>query len=209
MARAVTRSATGHDPTAGAPGAAERWGHGACPRGRRTRDERRSTISRTAWIHLFVFLHVLGAIAAVGPTLTYGLLAFLGERRGAAHRAFALDAIGWIDRHLATPAFVLQAGTGSALIFLARWPFFQTAWLLTGVAIYAFVAVVAVTVYAPLVRRQRALAHELAAHPDDRALAGRYGQVARRSRNLGLLIVVLTLAIVYLMVAKPTLWSAG
>lgn len=171
--------------------------------------EGRGAISRTAWIHLFLFLHVLGAIAAVGPTLTYGLLAFLGERHGPAHRAFALDAIGWIDRHLATPAFILQAGTGSALIFLARWRFLQTAWLLTGVAIYALVALIAVTVYAPLVRRQRALAHELAAHPDDPTLADRYREVARRSRNLGLLVAVLTLGIVYFMVAKPTLWSPG
>lgn len=173
------------------------------------RHGRRSTISRTAWIQLFVFLHVLGAIASVGPTLTYGLLAFLGEREGPAHRAFALDAIGWIDRHLATPAFILQAGTGTALIFLARWRFFHTAWLLVGVAIYALVALVAVTVYAPLVRRQRALAHELAAQPDDRTLAHRYQEAARRSRNLGLVIAVLTLAIVYFMVAKPALWSAG
>jgi uncharacterized membrane protein len=189
-------------PTWGAPGHRAR-SHERCA------SNEEATVSRAAWVQLFGFLHVLGAIAAVGPTLTYGLLAFLGERRGPAHRAFALDAIGWIDRHLATPAFVVQAGTGTALIFLARWRFLQTAWLLLGVAIYALVALLAVTVYAPLVRRQRALAHTLAARPTDPGLASRYAEAARRSRALGVLVVVLTLAILYLMVVKPPLWSPG
>jgi uncharacterized membrane protein len=166
-------------------------------------------MSRATWIQLFLFLHVFGAIAAVGPTLTYGLLLMLGERRGPQQRAFAMGAIGWIDNHLATPAFIVQAGTGSALIFLERWTFYRTAWLLTGVGIYVVVAVVAMTLYAPMVRRQRTLAEQLAEEPADPNLNRVYATVAVRARAVGILVAVLTVAILYFMIVKPELWSAG
>jgi uncharacterized membrane protein len=166
-------------------------------------------MSRATWIQLFLFLHVFGAIAAVGPTLTYGLLLMLGERRGPQQRAFAMAAIGWIDNHLATPAFVVQAGTGSALIFLERWTFYRTAWLISGVGLYMVVVVIAVMLYAPLVRRQRVLAEGLVEAPTDPLLNDEYGTLAGRARSVGILVAVLTIGILYFMIVKPELWSAG
>jgi uncharacterized membrane protein len=166
-------------------------------------------MSRATWIQLLLFLHIFGAIAAVGPTLTYGLLLMLGERSGPQQRAFAMGAIGWIDNHLATPAFIVQAGTGSALIFLERWTFYRTAWLLTGVGIYVVVAVVAMTLYAPMVRRQRTLAERLVEEPADPNLNREYATVAVRARTVGILVALLTVSILYFMIVKPVLWSAG
>lgn len=166
-------------------------------------------MSRATWIQLFAFLHVLGAIAAVGSTLTYGLWFRLGDRAGPAQRAFVLRSVSWIDNHLATPAFMAQAVTGVILILLIEIDFFQTAWLLLGVALYVVMTLFAIAVYAPTVKRQIALAERAAADPAERDPNGGYAAVARRSRTYGIAAVMLTLAIVYLMVVKPALWSAG
>jgi uncharacterized membrane protein len=166
-------------------------------------------MSRASWIQLFLFLHVFGAIAAVGPTLTYGLWLLRAEKAGPQHRAFVLRTTSWVDGHLATPAFMVQAVTGVVLLLLERLRFFHTAWLLTGVAIYAVTAVFAVTLYAPVVRRQIALAERLAEASEDRALSAEYSVVAARARAFGIAAIVLTVAILYFMIVKPPLWSAS
>lgn len=166
-------------------------------------------MSRAAWIQLFLFLHVFGAVAAVGPTLTYGLWLSRAERSGPAVRAFVLRTTSWVDGHLATPAFMVQAVTGVALILLLRIRFLHTAWLLSGVSLYVVTAVFAITVYAPVVRRQIALAEHLAGRPDDPAAVEEYASVSRRARALGIAAILLTVAILVFMIVKPALWSAG
>src|SRR5437870_3845182 len=108
-------------------------------------------MSRAFWAQVFLFLHVTGAVASVGPTLAYGVWLSQGERAGPEFRAFALRSISWVDRHLATPAFMVQSLTGMALVLLLRIPFFHTGWLLAGVGIYVATAVFAVVAYAPVV----------------------------------------------------------
>jgi uncharacterized membrane protein len=166
-------------------------------------------MSRSTWIQVFVFLHILGAITAVGPTLSYALWIRLGERGSAAERSFALRGISWVDNHLATPAFMAQAATGIVLILLLEIDFFETAWLITGVGIYVVLTVFAIAVYAPVVKRQVALAERLAAEPGDETAGREYPDVAARARTFGIVATVLVLVIVYLMVVKPTLWSAS
>jgi uncharacterized membrane protein len=166
-------------------------------------------MSRSTWIQVFLFLHILGAITAVGPTLSYALWLRLGERGSASERSFALRGISWVDSHLATPAFIAQAVTGIVLILLLEIDFFETAWLITGVSIYVVLTVFAIAVYAPVVKRQVALAGRLAAEPGDETAGREYAEVASRARTFGIVATVLVLVIVYLMVVKPTLWSAG
>jgi uncharacterized membrane protein len=166
-------------------------------------------VTRAFWIDAFVFLHVLGAITAVGPTLTYGLWISRATPGDLGVRAFVLRTVSWVDRHLATPSFMVQAATGTALVLLLRLRFWHTAWLLGGVGLYALTAVFAITVYAPVIRRQIALAERAAADPADPAVEADYRRTAARARTLGLAAVALTLAIVFLMVVKPALWSAG
>jgi uncharacterized membrane protein len=166
-------------------------------------------MSRTTWIEVFLFLHILGAIAAVGPTLSYALWNRLGERGSASERSFALRGISWVDSHLATPAFIAQAVTGIVLILLLEIDFFETAWLILGVSLYVMLTVFAIAAYAPVVKRQVALAERLASEPGDDAFAREYAEVAGRARTFGIVAIVLVLIIVYLMVVKPELWSAG
>src|SRR5512132_1738182 len=100
----------------------------------------------------------MGAIAALGPTLTYGLWVSLAERADASTRAFTLNSISWLDGHLPTPAYIAQAITGVFLIALQGWSFFHTGWLVAGVAIYVALTITAIAAYGPAFRRQRTLA---------------------------------------------------
>jgi len=165
-------------------------------------------VDRSTWIQVFLFLHVVGAVAAVGPTLTYGMWLARGERMGPELRAFALETVSWVDNHLATPAFMVQALTGTALILLIKLRFLHTAWLLTGIGVYVVTTVFAVGLYAPLIRRQIDLAERVARDPGDGA-AAEYGTVAARARWMGMVALALSLAILYFMIVKPSLWSAG
>ena len=158
------------------------------------------------WISLFLFLHVMGAIAALGPTLTYGLWGSLAERASAEERAYTLRSISWIDGHLATPAYIAQAITGIFLIALEGWSFFSTGWLVIGVLIYIALVITAITAYAPAFRRQRELAEAIAADPSDGGAAAAYAAAARTSTTYGAAVTALTIVVVFLMVWKPNLW---
>jgi uncharacterized membrane protein len=97
-------------------------------------------VSKAFWIQVFLLLHVLGAIAALGPTLTYALWRRRAETMAREHLVFTLETVGWVDSRIATPAYISQAVTGTVIIALTGINIFHTAWLLTGVAIYVVIS---------------------------------------------------------------------
>ena len=149
-------------------------------------------------------LHVLGAILGLGTNLTYGVIAALGERAGGPSRVFALRTIQALDRRLANPAYMAQLVTGLILVWLLKIDLFATSWLVTALGLYVLVAVLGITVYGPVVRRQVALAEQVAAGEDEAAVD--YAAVARRSTTLGITVTLMVIVIVVLMVVQPTLW---
>lgn len=165
-------------------------------------------MSRGTWVPLVLFLHVTGAIAGVGPSLTYGMWTSVAERGEVGPEASVLAMIRRIDRHLATPALLSQAATGGVLVWLEGLRFWRTAWLVSGVAVYVLVMVVAVALVGPWSRRRLALA-ERGGRGGPPEVAGAYEAMSRRLRPLIGAVALLTLVILYLMIAKPALWSAG
>ena len=163
-------------------------------------------MTRGDWIRIALVLHVIGAIMGLGTNLTYGLITSVGERAGGERRVFALRLIQTLDRRLANPAYMAQLVTGLLLVWLLKLNLFATSWLLLGLVLYITVAVLGITVYAPVLRRQTALAGELASESDEGAVSAEYGAVARRSRQLGIVATALVVVIVTLMVTKPALW---
>jgi uncharacterized membrane protein len=150
---------------------------------------------------LFLVLHILGAIVAVGFSLSYGLWLARGEATGASERAFALRTISWIDRRATTPAYVLQLVTGLVLVRELGFALLQQTWLRVSIGLYLVLTVLAITGFAPAHRRQTALAEALA---DGADVAEQYGEAAKRASRWGGVVVVLTLTIVVLMVTKPS-----
>jgi uncharacterized membrane protein len=154
-------------------------------------------------IRLFLVLHVLGAIVAVGFSLSYGLWLARGDAAGATERAFALRTISWIDRRMTTPAYVLQFVTGLVLVWLLGWEVLRQSWLELSLLLYVVLTVLAIARFAPAHRRQSALAQQLA---DGADVDTDYEAAAATARSWGIAVTILTLAIVVLMVAKPVWW---
>ena len=111
-------------------------------------------MGRSDWIHIALVLHVMGAIVGLGTNLTYGLITSVGDRAGGERRVFALGLVQVLDKRLANPAYMAQLVTGLILVWLLRLNLFATSWLLLGLLLYIAVAVLGITVYAPVLRRQ-------------------------------------------------------
>lgn len=148
------------------------------------------------------FLHILGAVVALGFSLSYDLWISRGDAVGGPARPFALRTVSWIDRRLTTPAYVLQLATGLVLVLLTDVARFEQLWLALSLGLYVLLTIVAMVAYAPAHRRQTALAERLAA---GEAVEAEYAAAGARARRLGLAVTALTLVILALMVFKPTL----
>jgi uncharacterized membrane protein len=149
-------------------------------------------------------LHVLGAVVALGFSLSYGFWVRRGEADGVRGRAFALRTISWIDRRITTPAFIAQLVTGLLLVATIDLDLLRAAWLELSLGIYVLLTVLAMTVYAPSFRRQRDVAEAIAAGAGDEA---DYDAASAKATRWGAIVALLTLAILVLMVWKPALWS--
>jgi uncharacterized membrane protein len=149
-----------------------------------------------------LILHVLGAVVALGFSLSYAFWIGRGEAAGAGERAFALRTVSWIDRRVTTPAYVLQAITGVLLVASTDWSRLREAWLAVSVGLYILLTVLAITIFAPAHRAQTALAERAAT---GEGVEEAYAAAAARSRTWGMVVTALTVAIVVLMVWKPGL----
>lgn len=161
-------------------------------------------MSRGSWIDLFLFLHVMGAIAGVGPSLTYGMWVARTQRLAPEATAWVLRMVHVIDRRLATPALAAQAVTGTALIVLERWRLAHARWLDVGIGLYVVVMVAALALVGPLARRRLALA-ERGGRQGPPEVAAEFEAASRRLRPLLGVVSILTVAILYLMIVKPSL----
>jgi uncharacterized membrane protein len=153
---------------------------------------------------LLLVLHVLGAVVALGFSLSYGLWIGRGDAHGPTERAFALRTISWIDRRITTPAYVAQLVTGMLLVGTLDWDLLRAAWLEVSLVLYVALTVLAIAVYAPSFRRQRALAERIAA---GEGAESEYAKAASAARRWGVVVTAMTLTILVLMVWKPTLWG--
>jgi len=144
------------------------------------------------------FVHVLLAVTALGANITYGVWLTRAAREPQ-HLDHILRGITWLDSRMANPAYILLFVTGAGLVFAGHVSW-QASWLLTAVALYAVVAALGIVGYAPVLRAQAAALRR------DGPAAASYRALDARARRLGLVIVALVVAIVFLMVTKPALW---
>jgi uncharacterized membrane protein len=145
------------------------------------------------------FLHVLLAIVAVGANVTYGVWISRASR-DARFLSFALRGIKTLDDRMATPAYGLLFLSGLAMLHLGEYTW-TTPWLLTSLVLYAVVVVLALFGYTPTLRRQ---IETLDARGPESI---EYRALASRAQLIGVVLAILVVVIVFLMVAKPVLWS--
>jgi uncharacterized membrane protein len=154
-------------------------------------------------LQFWLFLHVLGAIVALGFSLSYALWITRGDASGPTERAFALRTISWIDRRATTPAYILQFVTGAIMVGLIDWDLLREPWLEASIGIYVVLTALAITKFAPAHRRHLALAERAA---EGETVDEEIQVAARTSRMWGIAVTILTLVILLLMVVKPDLW---
>ena len=141
-------------------------------------------------------VHILGAIVALGANVTYP---FWLQRAGRDRDRVldALDGIRKLDRRIANPAYILVFIVGILLVLTGGYSF-GTFWISAAIGLFIIVAVLGATLYAPALRRQEAEARADISSPA-------YATAARRQIVLGVVVTLLVVAIVVLMVTKPTL----
>jgi uncharacterized membrane protein len=142
------------------------------------------------------FVHVLLAMTAVGANMTYGVWFY----RANAHPEFAtvaLRGIKFIDDYIANPAYVLLLPTGAAMVWMSGLGF-QTLWIQLGMSLWLAAIVIAYAGYTPTLSRQiRVVAEKGLNDP----LAGK---LALRANVFAGILGVVVIAIVVLMIFKPT-----
>ena len=145
-----------------------------------------------------LFLHILSAIVAVGVNASY----FFWLRRAVVvpeTRTYTLTTIRLLETRIAIPAYVIALATGVALALSTVSPYsFGTAWVDLSVVIWLVIMAIG-GFHARVVKRQLAAA--------DSGDSDAYESGHAKGRILMALIMLCAMGMLFLMVAKPALWS--
>jgi uncharacterized membrane protein len=153
------------------------------------------------FLPILLFLHVLGAIIAFGPTFAYSIMGAMAGREPQ-HANFSARQVAAIGDKLVYPLAIFQGVTGVLLILAANRDLVNERWLGLGIVLYAITLTYALTI------QRNALHHliDLTSTPPAPGTApspeipATVKKIQRGGMFLGLMIVV----IVFLMVVKPT-----
>jgi uncharacterized membrane protein len=160
-------------------------------------------------LQLFLFLHVMGAIAVFGPTFVFPIITSQA-RKSPQNFPFAAGLAEYIERRLVLPGAVVQGITGVGLILILGADLTSSAyrWLVGGIILYLIAISFAAFVQA---KNAEKMVHLLASMPPGPppagAPAGPPPEIVELGKKLGqggMLLIVLIVSIVILMVTKPT-----
>lgn len=146
------------------------------------------------------WIHILAAVTALGANITYSIWRSRAAQKSE-NLGFALHTINFIDMRLANPAYTALFVLGAFMVYLGHWPL-TSPWLIVAVILYIDVFLLGFLVIAPISRKQLALVETTS--PD----SAEYRLIARRANIIGVILVAVVVAILFLMVVKPALWSS-
>ncbi len=153
---------------------------------------------------IFLFLHVMGAIAAFGPSFALPLIASQA-RRMPSGALFGLKVTDLIERRLIIPLGLFQAVTGIGLILTVGFDLTATHWLAAGIVLYVVAIVFAILVQARTVESMIHLIESAPAPAPGTPPGPPAGFVALagRAQMGGIFLSVLLVLIVFFMAVKP------
>jgi uncharacterized membrane protein len=155
-------------------------------------------------IAIFLFLHVMGAIIAFGPTYSFPLIGGLAAKEPQ-HANFAARVSDRIADMRVVPLAVVQGITGLVLIYLTGFNPFTQLWLGAGIVIYVIALSYALFIQRPVSKQVVALS---GTPPPPGAAPGPPPELAaaiRKAQQGGMFLGIMILLIVILMVTKPTI----
>ena len=142
------------------------------------------------------YVHVVLAIVALGANLTYGWW-FVRAQEHPESAETIIAGIKFIDDRVANPCYGLLLITGLFEAYLGHYGA-GTLWIDVALGLYVLMIIVAVTLYSPTLKKQIAAVGKSGVNsPEAQALAS-------RGRIVGISLGVIALAIVFMMVVKPT-----
>jgi hypothetical protein len=103
---------------------------------------------------LFLFLHVLGAIVAFGPALSFGLIGAFGGKEPQ-HSNFTMRLSDMLARRVVIPVALTMPITGAAMIFFGKIDLTNPAfyWLDLAIVLYVIAILYAVFIQTPAVAK--------------------------------------------------------
>jgi uncharacterized membrane protein len=151
---------------------------------------------RNVLYNLVKFFHILIVITAVGSNITYGI--WQGRAGNSPeHESFVLHGVKFLDDRVANPAYLLVLVTG---LTMGWWHWsYTTHWIAAAIVLYVIMLLFGLAVYSPLLTRQ------IEALERDGPQSVAYRTVAIRATIAGVAVMVPILAILFLMVTKPSL----
>ncbi|HYI67166.1 MAG TPA: DUF2269 family protein [Candidatus Limnocylindrales bacterium] len=141
-------------------------------------------------------LHILFAIVAVGFNISYGIWQARAAREPE-HMGYALRGIKFLDDRVANPSYAGLLVVGIILVLIGPYDF-TTFWVAVAIGLYVLMFVVAIVLYTPTLKRQ------IAAYEASGAQSEEFVQLGARGRVVGMILAVLVIAIIVLMVVKPS-----
>jgi Predicted integral membrane protein (DUF2269) len=160
-------------------------------------------------LQLFLFFHVMGAIAVFGPTFVFPVIVSQA-RKSPQNFPFAATLSEYIERRIVIPGAIVQGITGLILIGILQVnPLTNSAyhWLIPGIALYLVAIVFAITVQA---KNAEKMVHLMASMPPGPPPAGAPAgpppevvELGKKLQQGGMLLTVLIVLIVLDMVTKP------
>jgi uncharacterized membrane protein len=156
-----------------------------------------------------LFLHVLAAIAGLGPTFAFPIIGGMGGREPRFGN-FATRVSFRVSERLVEPLVLTMPVTGVLMIWAAEIdPFVRgSRWLLVAIILYVIDLSIALLIQRNAVKRVIALTGGESGPPPDAPPSGPPpelpGAVAAVQRN-GMILALILLAIIFLMVMKPNL----
>ncbi|HEX6139720.1 MAG TPA: DUF2269 family protein [Candidatus Limnocylindria bacterium] len=168
------------------------------------------------WFPWFLFLHVLAAIIAFGPTFSFAIIGAMGGAEPQ-HANFATRVSHRISDILVTPFAISMPVTGALMIWAAQIPLLErdARWLLLAILLYAIALSLALFVSRPNVNRIIAMSGGSGGAPAGAQAGGPAGPPAGPPPEMlraigvvqrsGMALVGLVVVIVFLMVMRPDL----
>lgn len=142
------------------------------------------------------FVHVLLAIIAVGFNASYGIWLARAAKAPQQTQSHVLRTIKFLDDRFANPAYVLLLVSGLFMVVNSGIPFSQF-WIAGAIGLWLVLIFVGAGVYTPTLRDQiRVLENEGPASEE-------YQRLSARGRNVGIVLAIIVVFIVFLMVTKP------
>ena len=161
-------------------------------------------LTSLAWLFPYLlFLHVLGAIAAFGPSFTFPIIGSMGGKEPQ-HGNFATRVSETISGRLVYPIGITLPITGALIILVRGIDLSSPAYYWLGIAIVLYIIAYGYSFFVQRKTVERVI--EITSGPPPAGATGPPPELpglVKRIQRGGMVLTVLLLAIIFLMVVKP------